>query len=333
MAGTTEGAIKAWETKRGKYSYGVRGVPGSASSSDIRKVDLSKAENQIQFVPSSVPRTETKPLDAFRDVSKVEEWAGKVDSVWNLTQHESRYALSINTAEYLKELKYREDKKKEATTKVAARVAASAVYTRVGPTVLTKVLIDGRFKNQFETNTSKGLKDRGIRRETEGSLFGTPPDLPDYQRPIYGYLSDQPGGMSESSDFTTMYGGEGGRHERLDQYGTISVKLKDSVRDRTTFNVGDSLDLTRGGEFPTLQPQPVSNPSYLAFPTQYIGTELIDKSPHDNYIGYWEAQVHGGLNVSDIDSVTFRNEPPASLKKMLTTMSIPWKTWDDVRHR
>jgi hypothetical protein len=79
-------------------------------------------------------------------------------------------------------------------------------------------------KNQFETGTSKGTPDKKMRREWEkivsgGNSHGMHPR----ERPVYGYVDN------------VVNNSRGVRH-----YGQTTVIYKDSIRERTTFTLGNS---------------------------------------------------------------------------------------------
>jgi len=127
---------------------------------------------------------------------------------------------------------------------------------RIGHDALHKVLDEGRFKSQFETQTSRGTLNNGMRAQLEERKFGYPDHIreggldddheyddhdwdhedehheppavhPAHGRPIYGYLSH------EHLD-------DGGN---VDHYGNHKVVLhKPSVWHRTSVTFGDSLN-------------------------------------------------------------------------------------------
>lgn len=202
----------------------------------------------------------------------------------------------------------------------------SGLHVRVHPQVLIDVLDDGRFKSQFETGTSSGLMDTKIRDRVEREVLGVQ-DSDDQARPIYGYFSPQP------------------YQEPVSCYGKVVVQLKDHVRPRATFTVGDSLDSTSGYQTERVIGEPVVAPSHRAVPLNVLTTGWKDglrriealrnsqdaeqaekverklRKQLDCWLGettpetigrwaesanyYVEAQVHGGVAASDIERVVF----------------------------
>ena len=199
-------------------------------------------------------------------------------------------------------------------------VGKSDVYVRITVKNLKDVLRDGRFKSQFETQQSGGLLNNHARSAFESKTMGIPITVDNTKRPIYGYLSEGPVGPSDVS-----------------QYGNARVKLKDSVKQRTTFTVGDTLDSTHGGRYPSFQVTPVKRPSYLADRTmEDPSVEYFKKGwDHDalqyksvnetKYAPYWETQIHGGVNVEDIEKVIFSGDPNKATRDLLKEFGIEWE--------
>jgi hypothetical protein len=168
-------------------------------------------------------------------------------------------------------------------------LADATISVRVRREALHSILDDGRFKSQFETNTSGGALNRDLRARAERNMFGYPVDLPDEHRPIYGYVS---GSLAE--------GGAG------ENYGEIRVILKPHVRERATFTLQDSL--AEGAI-----PQPIDSPTIYAMDSTYRSQDILPALSGVNgslarvsdY--YAEAQIHGGLAASEIDEVVIPN--------------------------
>ncbi|MGW1741785.1 hypothetical protein ACWCPQ_23620 [Nocardia sp. NPDC001965] len=152
-----------------------------------------------------------------------------------------------------------------------------------------------------------------------------PPEL----RPVAGYvriLGEQPSGPRSL--------------DALAVYGDVQVVLKPEVLGRTTACVGDAVSHS----FHT-RPSPVLDPnawSYGIVPHGAADTEFGHHAALGVLTGidrqydsaeflrhqYVEAQVHGGVKVSDIDHVIFPGEPPGALSEALSSArdgGIPWK--------
>jgi len=190
-------------------------------------------------------------------------------------------------------------------------------WIRVRPQILGKVLTDGRFKSQHETGKSGGLLDVWHRASVEEDLFGYDQmKTEDEDRPIYGYLSADGDGRLKSADPT-----KAGWGDTVDMYGSVSVRLKESIKDNTTWTGNDSLSSAG-----YLLPSALSKPDHTGFaalkydsPLKYASLAEVPTYP--------EAQYHGGVNTSHIAEVVFENGSdikPAVVKK-LKALGIPYR--------
>jgi hypothetical protein len=201
---------------------------------------------------------------------------------WESRANEEAYKAGVDVARVREALQ----------DEVAQAVQDAEVRINIGAEDMMTVLADGRFKNQFETGDSGGVYSPRAREEAETDLFGLEQATPAEDRPIYGYL--------ESPSARTMTDG-------ADMYGDIQVVLKDSVMERTTFTVGDSLTLASEGLFGV--PLGAIDRYHLAVPartaTKYFN--YPDKLHTVLAPGYHEAQIHGGVQLSDIKEVRIRS--------------------------
>jgi hypothetical protein len=99
-----------------------------------------------------------------------------------------------------------------------------------------------------------------------------------------------------------------------EQYGSAVVHLNSRVKNRTTWTGGDSLDATYGGSEPNMRPSPVLSPSEASVPLMHRGMdfdEIAEWAKVGGHKGmhYHEAQIFGGVPVSDIDRVVFDLRP------------------------
>jgi hypothetical protein len=178
--------------------------------------------------------------------------------------------------------------------------------------VLSAVLEDGRYKNQFETRTSGGKLDVGVRKVGEGLATGTPAGTKLAERPIYGFLTDNEAVHTYESKRATQIATEGtwlDKHEvsrnldwetttsinsyKVDQYGEVRFTLKPEVRDRTTVTIGDSL---RTG----VMADAISNPKPDLVNMGLYKTGAVHHMAGNPTADYLETQIHGGVKVSDI---------------------------------
>jgi hypothetical protein len=208
-------------------------------------------------------------------------------------------------------------------------VGHSEVRVRVDAIVLEQIIKDGRFKTQYETQTSNGFMDEHneTRALVEKTYFGYPKDLPISQRPVYGYLVRE--GLAEDKDFQKW---------SLSQYGMVTIELKDDVKDRTTFTLDDSLGSAEadGGDYTPskqrIEPIPMKDPDpddyTVAMPTA-LSKEMGFPEPtrdFENEVSYIEAQVHGGVRVEDIKKVVFASkDDEIYLRDDLKKAGIPYE--------
>jgi hypothetical protein len=160
--------------------------------------------------------------------------------------------------------------------------------TRRSMKSIERILSEGRFKSQFETNTSGGALNQDLRARAEEFMFGYDKAVDVTKRPIYGYLRKE--GASDGAAW----------------YGDVLMDLKPAVRERTTAVWGDSLGLEA-------QPSPLSRIRATSYSPRSIGNR--DSLPRPGRTGspYTEAQIHGGLRIEDVARITFEREPLQSL--------------------
>lgn len=207
-------------------------------------------------------------------------------------------------AEQLKAIDY-------AAKEVTNVIENGTVCVAVSEEILREVIDDERFKNQFETKTSNGTLDPGMRKVWESVITGATVDEKPADRAIYGFMTantdvpkhDENGAPDTSAghDATDRNDYEGQWRDMLSvnnpmasQYGSVVVELKDSVRDRTTATIGDSLRAQTVG-------LPVNEPvtsEGLLVAGLYSRTDRATTPMYTTR--YVEAQVTGGVTVDDI---------------------------------
>ena len=171
--------------------------------------------------------------------------------------------------------------------------------TRTSIDSMLKIIEDGKIKSQFEGVESSTRLDTTYRAKVEKTLFGYQDTLPDNLRPIYGYLTNFKNGFDGSSSNGTI------------MYGNVAIKLKkDTMKDRTTFTVGDSLDGVGWAEkVPNLYTNPTKTSLYpFRSLTDEYGkfTGKLDTTMEGvtRSVNYVELQFHGGnIVLNDIEKV------------------------------
>jgi hypothetical protein len=179
-------------------------------------------------------------------------------------------------------------------------LADSEIHIRVPNNAALGGILSDRFKNQFETGTTRGSSNLRQRAIVERDAIGYPPDSPLAARPIYGYLSNP----ATDSESLAMF------------YGYISVRLKPEAKARSTYTGSDS--------FRKQPASPIKTPRVSSLiednDTQQIVREKIKaaaaaKDIDELYkssksVGYLEAQVHGGVKPKDIAAITYHKGIP-----------------------
>lgn len=180
--------------------------------------------------------------------------------------------------------------------------------------VLNQILDDGKFKTQFETNTSNGSLNKDARKNATGQLFGLSSDEVNALEPKdfekYGYLASK----DRFSDFSDS--------NEASQYGDICIRFKrEAVLNRTTMTIGDSLGPARNGIIVSTS---ISNPRVSGMKITRLdtlwspgGTNRLKAAMNQSidahdvadtlYESYFELQYHGDLTISDIDSITYNS--------------------------
>jgi SPP1 gp7 family putative phage head morphogenesis protein len=188
------------------------------------------------------------------------------------------------------------------------------VTVAVDRSTLQKIFDDGKFKNQFETKKSGGLLDFSKRKTTEKAVLDLDVNIPNQQRPIYGYITDNQStlgfGMAADTEqaldtILSIW------NSRTSQYGSIKVVLKDSVKNRATATIGDSFGRNIIGDN-LLEVKPDLNNMGL----YRYGAPTNDVMPD---FSYFETQIKGGVTLDDVESIYL---PFTAGKNDLTTEAI-----------
>ena len=169
-------------------------------------------------------------------------------------------------------------------------IAQSQIATRLWGGELDNIVKDGGFKslNEIPTDSKYGVSAseqyRAARSELENGVWRTPKEG---VQPIYGYLDvDNPA-----------------YQEGVSLYGDVKITLKDRISGRTTVTAGDSLNhrLTPV-RLSELRNKKVNADDVMRASRNNAFSEFgRDKKIQVEYV---EAQIHGGVKLSDFKSVT-----------------------------
>lgn len=172
-----------------------------------------------------------------------------------------------------------DDETYQINLEIFKNVAEAPVAIRVYASDFEDIVFDGKFKTLKEITGKKPYRAgdyEDARNELEHDKWGIPKD----KEPIYGYMD-------------TNYDGH---VPDVAGYGDIKITLKDSVKERTTFVANDSLNtkaipiLINDAKTKNLSKSAVFKANQYGF------------TPDAHQ--YYEAQIHGGVSLKDIKSVT-----------------------------
>lgn len=246
---------------------------------------------EILLNPNDIPKT----LSNFKDYSK---------------QWENGYIKPI----------LNDSQRQEITDNLNKIIEDNELSMRFNPNNFEKLMIDGRFKNQFETGTSGGTLANNLRKKGSKKLFGHSKRLKPYEYEKYGYL----GHRNYLDDYIKS---------DTEQYGSAIIRFdKEKLMGKVTFTINDSLGLALAER---IIASDVYNPNVNSMNIYNIkniynhmknknGLTLDDFT--DNIIGnerirYFELQFHGNLNLDHVKEICFNLEIPKQeildkLKKM-----------------
>lgn len=180
---------------------------------------------------------------------------------------------------------------------------------------LEGVVQDGRFKSVFEKPSYTEYMEQRLKVETE--CIGIPKSINPAERPIYGSVAGE-----------------------ANMYGEIQVNLKETVKNRTTMILGDSFaeqnpvsiidvlsgDITRSN---LAQASPLISTNTNQFQGLF---HLLKNGEKPSIIlnkfkksqAYWEVQIHGGVQVSDIESVILPYLPKGTYGSFTVAQDATW---------
>lgn len=194
--------------------------------------------------------------------------------------------------------KYLENHKR-VTEEISSNVSKGFPVIAIDSRDFEKVLTDGRFKSQFESNKSGGMYDRS-RRKTEEVEQGIPVNSKLSERPIYGYLASQ---LSVDENSARDVNNEKPTNtftvnsSRVEQYGDLRVLLNDDVKERTTYTLRDSL---LQGSLPQPLSEKVTRDNLV---TAGLHARSSYGSGGKHTSEYVEVQIRNGVKVSDIKQI------------------------------
>jgi hypothetical protein len=159
-----------------------------------------------------------------------------------------------------------------------------------GEQVLRAIVDSGRIRSALDSGIAsheRGEDYLSDRADLEHEWFGTPIDQRG-DRTVYAAVTGRNVNQRESDELARLYGG-------------IQLVLRDEVKARSTFTLGDSFDDEQVRPFALDEQNPFVG---VCFHNTGEVAELdFDQETIRGEFGYVEAQVHGGVRISDIEAV------------------------------
>ena len=270
--------VETGKTKSGKYRTYKEYLEEELGDKEQAEA-LASTRNDLQTLVMAIDNisNSAKYYNAGTDNNQYK------DAVYKIQEDEYNNIHSVND-------KYTDEYMDEQFEKVKELVndEANELVIRVKEASMQNILKDGEFKNQYTTLTSGGTYNPDWRKVVENNLFNIPINAISRNRPIYGYISNK-------------FVENGRRSFELQKYGNIKVVLKDSIKDRCYFTMGDSM-----------------NNSARIIPSKLVDIQKYSIRPEElafnkwknlgEFRGYPEIQIFGGVKLSDIKYIKLPKE-------------------------
>jgi hypothetical protein len=225
--------------------------------------DLLPKENSDQ------PVVEIAPIKILPEILKLKE--GQTIPSKIIADNDSR---SVG-ASLVERINLREAKEKKDTTNLYDFYKDSEIQMAFKDKIFGSIR-KGCFKNQFQTGSSNASMDPAFRVKTEKEFIGLgiafekdPKAKSHHIRPKYAYFVP----TAKMKDVRV--------NEYSRQYGNIHAVFKDSIKDRTTYSEGDSIEYN--------------------LKARSLKRKADYRLVRRDLINYWEAQVWGDVCFSDVD--------------------------------
>ena len=223
----------------------------------------------------------------------------------------------------------------ELNKSVKELIDSSEFGIRISSDNLELILDDGRFKNNFETNTSMGEMNQDAKTNVEQDIMNVPRNTLSQDRPVYGLALPQlPSDFKSSSD-VYVHVPDGIRSYYFDGPGSwygdvICIFKKDAVIDNVSFTLGDSFNYRD-----TLVASSAANPQFCGCHQSLLyDVNSLDEMNKirlsitvSNPDQYLELQYHGVKthSIDNLEMVIFKSEPSKEILDKLEAKGIPYK--------
>lgn len=225
-----------------------------------------------------------------------------------------------------------------------------------------EILKSGRFKTQHETGTTGGLLDPEVRVEFEERTLGVPKDIDVRRRPIYGWIRKQSrraGLEAEDMSATSSFYGRINFRLRKELKGRTTVTFGDSLgedrigvpllsKDRKEIaSAWYEAQAANSAIVAALRTEDEYHASWIIdaigsyeFPDQVrsrVTARAIQEHPElasvlgepEDFSGgglgqYIETQIHGGVDVRDIEAIEVPSEVANEVRKEIERLAEPY---------
>lgn len=278
--------------------------PTSLSPDALRSVDelaaaeAFKRENYRALLkdPRALADADAK-IAAARDAVSDAGRDAKLE--WLFRRAEERTGASVATPESVAALR--------------GAIDAHPIAVNMKADGLAGFLREGKSKTVFDVGgdaAGKAAENVAAREAMESTLWGAA------QHPTYGYVSAAAEGSLVDASL-------------VQSYGRFRVVVNDSVKSRSTYTFGDSLDDVR-------IPQPYSaldSAAGAGHPALLRGDfSSVGPNKYQSYSAYIEAQIHGGISIGDVERIEvvlneYLDESDLITDAMRATLDgsgIPW---------
>ena len=276
--------------------------PAAAKRERARRRRLAARETAAKI--ESTPEVVQSKLSA-KSTSVSSSSPVKVPTSVNLTREQTEdlpklLAGSVGTRIDVERQRKRAMEDPEVRANIAAkadtlrREAEAPIQIAIEGEKLQKLIADGRFKNAHERVQGIGGGRRGymaVRKGYEDQVMGVQPETKIKDRPIYGYAG------TEANQAHAWV------------YGHFNAVLKEDVKERSTITFGDSLN----GVIPPIKHTDVkdadidtlldarNNSDFYWAGSSNEDSNSATLKPSLAPTDYTEVQVHGGIELSDVE--------------------------------
>ncbi len=247
------------------------------------------------------------------DIVKVAKETGSVSLEGSVVKPPSQkveelleHSPEVDAAEIAQRFNLSQEQSEGVVSTAEVREPAMRIAINLPRYGLEGMLEEGRKKSQFEAGYG-GTKGLSTRVQAERKL-GIAPE-PGEEDISYGYLTD-----------TTLerQGNVGGGI--ASGYGDATIILKPEVSERSTFTIGDSVSPTSGGS---------RLMGFRDAVKMETAREVAEYTPGARRDYYTEAQIQGGIKLSDIESITV---DVASQEQPSQQGEKAWSKVEDIEH-